>query len=61
MGFNKYAAGRKVYGGGRDFPTSGMVDPIGYKERDRKNAVLRRMKSMQKGKVINPDVLRSLR
>jgi hypothetical protein len=60
MAFNKYAAGRKIYGGGRDFPTNGKVDPTGYSERDRKNAVLRRMKALQKGKIYHPDVLRNL-
>lgn len=31
--YNRYAAGRKVYGGGRSNPTSGTVDPTGYIER----------------------------
>lgn len=35
--FNRYAAGRKVYGGGRSNPTSGTVDPTGYIERSANN------------------------
>ncbi len=31
-----YAAGNKVYGGGRPNPTSGPVDPTGYVDRDAK-------------------------
>jgi hypothetical protein len=65
--FNPYAAGRKMYGAGRDFPTIGPVDKMGYKERDaqasaRKRAVMRRLKSMytEPKKVIQPDGLRSL-
>jgi hypothetical protein len=63
--FTPYAAGRKMYGVGRDFPTMGMVDKIGYRERDaaasaRKNAVLRRMKALKAGNAMQPDVLRSL-
>jgi hypothetical protein len=52
--FSGYAAGKRVYGGGRSNPTSGPVDKIGYRERDlatksRKNAMLRRMKANKKG------------
>jgi hypothetical protein len=48
--FNSYAAGNKVYGGGRSFPTMGAVDKLGYRERDlktkaRRNALLRRLKA----------------
>lgn len=49
-GFNAYAAGDKVYGGGRSFPNSGPTsDPTGYRERNlqikaRQNAILSRMK-----------------
>lgn len=32
----RYSAGNKVYGMGRSNPTSGPVDPIGYRERDAK-------------------------
>lgn len=53
-GFNPYAAGQKVYGGGRLFPTIGPVDKSGYRTRDRaararRNALLRRMKAIQSG------------
>lgn len=48
--FNSYAAGNKVYGGGRSFPTMGAVDKLGYRERDlktraKRNAMLRRLKA----------------
>jgi hypothetical protein len=64
MAFNPYAAGGKIYGGGRSNPTSGPVDKLGYRIRDRKaraqrNAVLRRMKAMQAGKYMSPDYLRN--
>lgn len=60
-GFNAYSAGKKHYGGGRDSPNLGPTSsPEGYAERDRKAAVLRRMKALQKGKYMNPDVLRFL-
>lgn len=66
--FNPYAAGRKQYGAGRDFPTIGPVNKMGYRERDlqasaRKRAVMRRMKALQNKpnpQVMQPDVLRSL-
>jgi hypothetical protein len=63
MGFNKYAAGAKVYGGGRSNPTSGPVDPLGYRIRDRqtaarRNALLRRMKAQQRGNYMSADYLR---
>ena len=50
----KYSTGNKVYGGGRSNPTSGPVDPMGYRERDlktsaRKYAMLRRLKAGQRG------------
>lgn len=51
-GFNKQAAGRKAYGGGRPYPNSGKTtDKAGYGERDarnkaRKNAVLKRLGGM---------------
>lgn len=42
-GFNPYAAGKKVYGGGRPNPNSGKVDNAaaarGYAQRDQRNAV----------------------
>ena len=40
-GFNRYGVGSKVYGGGRSNPTSGPVDPLGYRERDAKEAARR--------------------
>jgi hypothetical protein len=56
--FNPYAAGSKVYGMGRSNPTSGPVDPMGYKMRDRaaaarRNAVLRRLQAMQGGRYMS--------
>lgn len=58
-GFNPYAAGAKIYGGGRFNPTMGPVDKTGYKERDRsrqvrRNAVLQMMKDRQTGAYANP-------
>ena len=66
--FNKYAAGRKVYGGGRDAPNLGPVGPqgtVGYKERDlklqaRKNALLRKLKAQQSGNFMSADWLRNV-
>lgn len=63
--FNPYSAGRKMYGAGRDFPTIGMNDKSGYRMREmvasaRKSAVMRRMKALQSGRIIQPDVLRRL-
>lgn len=48
--FNPYSVGRKVYGGGRDFPTMGRVDPLGYRQRDmeeqaRRNAMLKKLQA----------------
>jgi hypothetical protein len=53
-GFNKYAAGAKHYGGGRSMPSIGPNSKVGYRYRDnkakaRRNAVLRRMKAVQRG------------
>lgn len=61
--FNPYAVGNKIYGGGRSFPTSGAVDPLGYKERDlqtksRRDALLRRMRAQQSGNYLSADYLR---
>lgn len=65
--FNPYAAGRKVYGMGRDFPTMGPVDKSGYRKRDaearaRKRAVMRRLDTLKKtpNNMMQPDILRSL-
>lgn len=49
-GYNEYAVGRKFYGGGRSNPTSGPVDPLGYRERDavtkaRRAAMLKRLRA----------------
>lgn len=59
--FLPYAAGDKIYGGGRDAPNIGPVDPTGYNERDlkyqaRRSAMLRRLKATQSGDFMNPDV-----
>jgi hypothetical protein len=61
--FLPYAAGDKVYGGGRDAPNIGPVDPSGYNERDlkyqaRRDAILRRMKAMQTSNYMSPDAQR---
>lgn len=61
--FNPYSVGNKIYGGGRSFPTSGHVDPTGYKERDlqtksRRAALLRRMRAQQSGDYMSADYLR---
>lgn len=61
--FNPYAAGRKIYAGGRSMPTLGPVDPLGYRERDaitrvKRNAMLRMLKAQSKKKYMQPDWLR---
>jgi len=61
--FNEFAAGAKVYGGGRYNPTMGPVDKAGYAERDRKrkvrrNALLAKMKATQNGAYANSNALR---
>lgn len=58
VGTNRYAAGNKVYGGGRPNPTSGPVDPMGYAERDRatqvqRQAMLNRLKAQQGGRFMS--------
>ena len=62
--FNEFAAGAKVYGGGRLNPTMGPVDKAGYAERDRKrnvrrNALLAKLKSNQKGAFASSNSLKS--
>ena len=62
--YTPYAAGPKMYGLGTYNPTSGPVDKVGYKQRDRntqarKNAVLRRLQASQAGNHMQPDVLRA--
>lgn len=59
--FNPYAAGDKIYGGGRDAPNIGPVDPTGHNERDlkyhaRRVAIQRRLKALQSNNYGSPDV-----
>lgn len=66
MAFNKYAAGRKVYGGGRDAPNvgpTGAEGVVGYKERDAKlrlkrNALIKKMKAKASGNYMSSDWLK---
>ena len=65
QGINPYAAGQKVYGMGRSFPTMGPVDKLGYRERDakhraRRNAMLRRLQAQQQGKEFSADAMRGV-
>jgi hypothetical protein len=66
-GYNPYAAGNKVYGGGRSAPNVGPTNSKeGYLDRDargkmRRNALLRRMKASQKGKYNSSDWMRGQR
>lgn len=60
--YNEYSAGRKTYGGGSPVATMGKVDPLGYAERDRmiksrRNAILRRLKAGQSGRLMSADWL----
>jgi hypothetical protein len=60
-----YAAGNKIYGGGRDAPNIGPVDPTGHAERDlkyqaRRSAMLRRLKATQSGNYMSSDALREI-
>lgn len=55
--YNEFTAGSKTYGGGSPVATMGKVDPLGYRERDRiikarRNAILRRLKAGQSGKLM---------
>lgn len=60
--FLPYAAGDKIYGGGRDAPNVGPVDGLtGYRERDlkyqaRRTAISRRLKAIQSSNFASPDV-----
>lgn len=59
-----YAAGEKLYGGGRSNPTMGPVQKEGYDQRDmlnrtKRQAVLNQMKKAQSGELLSPEVLRS--
>lgn len=61
--FNPFAAGARIYGGGRYNPTMGKVDNTGYAERDRKrkvklNALRARVKAQTEGRYASPDFLR---
>ena len=64
--FNPYAAGNKVYGGGRPMPTVGPVDLLGYRERDAKkkkrspqqNAAARKLQAMKQGNYASADYKR---
>lgn len=61
--FNEYAAGAKVYGGGRYNPTMGPVDKSGYAERDRKlrvrrNALQAKLKATGKKAYASSDAMR---
>lgn len=63
--FLPYSAGDKIYGGGRDAPNLGPVDPLGYRERDlkyqaRRTAIQRRLKAIQEGNFMSPDIGREL-
>lgn len=63
--FLPYAAGDKIYGGGRNAPNIGPVDPTGHRERDlkyqaRRTALLRRLKAARMGNYGSPDVGREI-
>ncbi len=63
--FLPYAAGDKIYGGGRDAPNLGPVNPMGYRDRDlkyqaRRTAILRRLQASQKGNYMSADIGREL-
>lgn len=60
-----YAAGDKIYGGGRDAPNIGPVNPMGYRERDmkyhaRRVAMQRRLAALKNQNLGSPDVGRTL-
>lgn len=63
--FLPYAAGDKIYGGGRDAPNLGPVNPMGYRDRDlkyqaRRTAILKRLRAVQSGNYMSPDVGREV-
>jgi hypothetical protein len=64
--FLPYAAGDKIYGGGRDAPNVGPVDGItGYRERDmkyhaRRVAMQRRLAALKNQNLASPDVGRTI-
>ncbi len=60
-----YAAGDKIYGGGRDAPNIGPVDPTGHRTRDlkyqaRRTAMQRRLKALKNSNYASPDVGRQI-
>lgn len=61
--FNPYGAGRKVYGSGRSAPNIGPTSsPEGYAARDaaaltRRKAMLKRLKSGQRGRFMSPEYM----
>lgn len=61
-----YQVGKKIYGGGRSYPTAGPVgDKLGYAKRDaeyraRRQAILRRLQAKQGGKHMSADALRKV-
>lgn len=63
--FQPYAAGRKVYGGGRSAPNVGPVtNTQGYRERDlrqraMKQRMLKKLKKKREGAYADPAVLRN--
>lgn len=63
--FLPYAAGNKIYGGGRDAPNIGPVDPTGHRERDlkyhaRREAMERRLQAFKSANYLSPDVGRQI-
>lgn len=53
--YTPYAAGMKLYGGGRSNPTSGPVDKEGYREREmlnraKRNATLQMLQKYGQGR-----------
>jgi hypothetical protein len=66
QGFNSYAAGRKMYGGGRSMPNIGPVSgqgQMGYmrdqKAAARKKALLRRLGGQMSGDPMSPKIMTS--
>lgn len=63
--FLPYAAGDKIYGGGRDAPNLGPVNPMGYRDRDlkyqaRRTAMQRRLMALKNANYMSPDVGREI-
>lgn len=59
--FSPFAAGSKTYGQSMMSPTSGPVDKTGYRDRDRRlrvrrNAILAKMKDVNKGAYASSNV-----